>query len=231
MHTNITRLTIAAAAATLLLGLAGAPASAHGDDQGDNTWNGQRWSGSYDGGQRGRASSYINPDVGMPTFNPDVTPGSNCYRPDQSDKQQFSTAGTTNRNVHNDACFLDRNGNKLNGPATFQSSGVGAISACPDPDGAGPEFAILSDRNGDGRNDMCFQSSFQIRGTVGDMEFHARLNNTSMAGRQNVVWCSDRDQDGCADEWNRSSIYIDWSANGQTSFGSDRSGYSGGWGG
>ncbi len=121
MHNQITRLTIAGASATLLLRLAGAPALAHGDDD-----------GGYDGGQRGRASSYINPDTGAATANPDVDPGSNCYRPDQSDKQKFSDPGTTNRNVHNDACFLDRDGNKLNGPASFQSSGVGSISACPD---------------------------------------------------------------------------------------------------
>lgn len=227
MNNKIKRLAIAGASATLLLGMASAPALAHDDD--GRGWDGSRWSGSYDGGQRGRAVSYINPDIGAPTFNPDVDPNSSCYRPDQSDKQRFSDPGTTNRNVHNDACFLDRNGNKLNGPASFQSSGVGVISACPDPDGAGPEFSRLSDRNGDGRNDLCFQSSFQIGGATGAMEFHARLNNTGMAGRQNIVWCSDRDQDGCGDEWNKSSIYIDWSNDGRSSFGGGS--YGGGWGG
>ncbi len=29
-----------------------------------------------------------------------------------------------------------------------------------DPDGAGPEYAALSDTNRDGRNDLCFQSSY-----------------------------------------------------------------------
>ena len=219
MHRNkIIRFTIASTSAALLLGLAGAPALAH---------DGGSWSGSYDGGQRGRAASYINPDIGAATANPDVDPGSSCYRPDQSDKQAFSPAGTTTRNVHNDACFLDRDGHKLNGPASFQSSGVGYISACPDPDGLGPQFSRLTDTNGDGRNDLCFQSSFQMKGTAGDMEFHARLNNTAMAGRQTVVWCSDADQDGCRDEWNTSTIQIDWSADGRSSFGSSY----GGWGG
>ncbi len=220
MHNTNTRLTIAGASAVLLLASAGAPVLAH--DSGDGSYG--DWDGRYDGGQRGRAASYINPDIGAPTFNADVDRGSNCYRPDQLDRQQFSDPGTTNRNVHNDACFLDRDGHKLNGPASFQSKGVGSISACPDPDGAGPEFARLSDRNGDGRNDLCFQSSFQMRGMAGDMEFHARLNNTGMAGRQTVVWCSDRDRDGCGDEWNRSTILIDWSSDGSRSFGGDDGG-------
>jgi len=116
----------------------------------------------------------------------------------------------TNRNVHNDACFLDDRGNKVDGPASFQSFGVGFISACPDPDGAGPKTAKLSDTNGDGRNDLCFQSSYQERGTAGDFEFHARLNNTTTTGSQKVVWCSDSDANGCGDEWNKSRITIDW---------------------
>lgn len=45
----------------------------------------------------------------------------------------FSDAGSTGRNVHNDACFLDKKGNKVDGPASFYSEGVGVISACPDP--------------------------------------------------------------------------------------------------
>lgn len=191
---------------------------------------------SYGGGSYGddrRASSYINPDTGAATANPDVDPGSNCFRPDQYDMQQFSDPGTANRNVHNDACFLDRNGNKLDGPASFQSSGVGFISACPDPDNAGPKVAILSDRNGDGRNDLCFQSGYQQKGMAGDLEFHARLNNnTGMAGTQYVTWCSDSDRDGCDDERLKSSIRIDWSADGKASFSrDDRYDGGGSWGG
>ena len=122
----------------------------------------------------------------------------------------MSDPGTTNRNVHNDACFLDARGNKVDGPASFQSFGVGFISACPDPDGAGPKTAKLSDTNGDGRNDLCFQSGYQERGVAGDFEFHARLNNTTTTGSQTVVWCSDWDANGCSDEWNKSRITIDW---------------------
>jgi len=182
--------------------------------------------GSYGGGEvgstSGRAASYINPDTGAATANPDVDPTSSCFSPDQNDRQAFSPAGTAAKNVHNDACFL-KDGLKVDGPASFESRGVGFISACPDPDGAGPKVAVLSDKNGDGRNDLCFQSGYQMKGTAGDLEFHARLNNnTGMAGTQYVTWCSDADRDGCSDERNSSSIRIDWSADGTATYSSDR---------
>ncbi len=210
MNSKLTRALITGgAAASLLLGAAGA-AGAYEFGGG----------GSYGSGQ-GRASSYINPDTGAATANPDVDPGSNCFTPDQYDMQAFSPAGTATKNVHNDACFLE-NGIKVDGPASFQSRGVGFINACPDPDGAGPKVAVLSDRNGDGRNDLCFQSGYQQKGTAGDLEFHARMNNnTAMAGTQYVTWCSDADRDGCDDEWNKSSIRIDWSADGTATFSRD----------
>jgi len=168
--------------------------------------------GGYGGGDRRgiEAASYINPDTGAATANPDVDPRSSCYNPDQRDNQALSPTGTTTNNVHNDACFLDDSGNKRNGPASFQSSGVGFISACPDPDGAGPEFSRLTDQNRDGRNDLCFQSAYQTKGVAGDFEFHARLNNTTTNGTQYVVWCSDSDANGCGDESRKDDITIDW---------------------
>jgi hypothetical protein len=182
------------------LGLSAFPALAHGDDGG-------RYGGGYGGV---RAASYINPDNGMPTENPDVRDDSSCARPDQKDRQRLSDPGQTNRNVHNDACFLDGKGQKVNGPASFQSSGAGYISACPDPDGGGPEYAKLSDTDGDGRMDLCFQSSYQTTGKAGDLEFHARLNNDSRPGTQYVVWCADADRDGCRDERVKDDIRITW---------------------
>ncbi|WP_411277100.1 hypothetical protein [Gaiella sp.] len=163
-----------------------------------------------------RAASYINGDAGK---NADVDPNSSCYRPDQYDMQAFSSAASGNpgdKNVHNDACFLDGAGNKVgkNIGATFQSSGTGYISACPDPDGAGPAIRILRDLNGDGRNDSCYQSSYQEKGIAGDFEYHARVNNTGMAGSQYVKWGMDRDADGRIDGYNADSIKVDWSATG-----------------
>ncbi len=204
---RLTKQIALATAAAAMLALTGATAS-------------QAYS-SYGGGDSGsgRASSYINPDTGAATANPDVDPGSSCFSPDQYDRQAFSPAGTATKNVHNDACFLDRNGNKLDGPASFESSGVGFISGCPDPDGLGPKVAVLSDKNGDGRKDLCFQSGYQLKGTAGDLEFHARMNNnTAMAGTQYVTWCSDSNRNGCGDEWNKSSIRIDWSADGSATY-------------
>lgn len=148
----------------------------------------------------------------------DVEPGSSCFRPDQYDMQAFSDPGTGagNRNVHNDACFLDDNGNKLDGPASFEVEGVGFISACPDPDGTGPKVAI---RSADKK--LCFQSGHQQKGIAGDFEFHARLNNEGEAGTQYVTWCSDSDRDGCEDERNKDSIRIDWSEDGTASYSGD----------
>jgi len=176
-----------------------------------------------DGGDNFKAVSYINGDNGK---NADVDPNSSCFRPDQYDMQAFSSAASGNpgnNNVHNDACFLDDRGNKVgkNIGATFQSSGTGNISACPDSDGAGPAFSRLRDLNGDGRNDSCFQSSYQEKGIAGDFEYHARVNNTGMAGSQEVKWGLDRDGDGRIDSRDDDSIKVDWSATGLT--GSERS--------
>ena len=210
MRIRTLTLTLAAAIGASTLALA-QPALAHG--------GGSYGGGSYGGGQNGRASSYINPDAGAATANPDVNQNSSCFNPDRYDMQPFSTAGTANRNVHNDACFLDYNGMKLDGPASFQSSGVGFISACPDPDGAGPKVAVVSDTNRDGRNELCFQSGYQSTGKPGDLEFHARMNNnTGQAGRQTVTWCSDANQNGCGDEYNKRTINIDWSADGTATY-------------
>lgn len=200
---------LAAGAATLTTTALLAAPSFAGYSSGDYGY------GSY---SRGSVVSYLNPDTGSATANPDVNADSSCFRPDTTDNQRFSDPGTANRNVHNDACFLSRDGQKLDGPASFQSSGVGFISACPDPDGAGPKTAVNKDTNGDGRNDLCFQSGYQQMGVAGDLEFHARMNNTGMAGRQTVVWCSDANQNGCADEYDTSTVRIDWSADGAATY-------------
>ena len=187
------------------------------------------WGGGDDDRNRpSEAVSYINPDTGAAAANPDVNQNSSCFSPDRYDMQRISDSGTVNRYVHNDACFFGSwsgswsygsGQQKVDGPASFDSSGVGYISACPDPDGVGPKVAVLSDRNGDGRADLCFQSGYQDRGTIGvadvsgDFEFHARLNNNNqnMAGRQSVTWCYDANRDGCSDEYRlKDRIAIDW---------------------
>ena len=184
--------------------------------------------GSYGGGSYGgenfRAASYINGDAGK---NADVDPNSSCYRPDQYDMQKFSdpaTGNPGNNNVHNDACFLDSSGNKVgkNIGATFQASGTGYISACPDPDGGGPAIRVVRDLNGDGRNDSCFQSSYQENPALaaGNFEYHARVNNTGMAGSQQVKWGVDRDGDGRIDGYDVDSVKVDWSATGTSGFSS-----------
>ncbi len=87
----------------------------------------------------------------------------------------------------------------------IESSGVGVISACPDPDNAGPKVAILcADQK------RCFQSGYQEKGMAGDLEFHARLNNTASPGEQRVVWCYDPEANGCSDSRVKNSIAINW---------------------
>jgi len=180
-------------------------------------------SGSWDGSTRDgdgdrpyRAVSYINPDIGAATANADVDPNSSCSSPDQTDTQRLSPAGTTTNNVHNDACFFGRSSSwsggetKVDGVATYDSYGVGVISACPDPDGAGPKTATLIDRDGDGRKDRCIQTGYQQKGTAGDLEFHARLNNTTTPGTQTVVWCHDPEKNGCDDAWLKSTVRVNW---------------------
>ena len=184
------------------------------------------YGGSYGGGSYGgynnnfRAVSYINGDAGK---NADVNANSSCFNPDQYDRQKFSdpaTGNPGNNNVHNDACFLDGNGNKVgkNIGASFVATGTGYISACPDPDGAGPAIRILRDLNGDGRNDSCFQSSYQENPALasGNFEYHARVNNTGMAGSQDVKWGIDRDGDGRIDDRSGDSVKVDWSVTGTT---------------
>ena len=106
---------------TLLMGLGGS-AYAHGSDG----------AGDLPRGKRLRAISYINPDLGLPTANPSVDDDSSCESPDRDDRQRLSTA-TKDRNVHNDACLV-RYGKRVSRPVAWISTGVGYISACPDPD-------------------------------------------------------------------------------------------------
>ena len=126
----------------------------------------------------------------------------------------------------------DSFGDDFNGAATFESTGVGFISACPDPDAVtdsagtvtsnGPGMAFTHDHDGDTVADHCHQTGFQAKNAAGDGEFHARLNNSTEAGDQTVVFCDDTQQDataaadaqpsghGCSDATVKDSILIHW---------------------
>lgn len=201
-------------------------------DDGGSYGSGGSYGGSGSYGERpSKAVSYINRDAGAATENTNISSNSSCFSPDRFDESQklssLASGNPGDRNVHNDACFFgssysgsyggSSSSQKINGPATFVSLGVGYISACPDPDDRtltggtnGPEIAFAQDRNNDGRIDFCFQSSYQKKGIAGDKEFHARLNNNSTPGEQNVTWCYDPDRNGCSDERVKNAIRVNW---------------------
>ena len=161
-----------------------------------------------------RATAYVRNDAGLPTFNPDVNPNSNCATPDYDDIQTVSAPGSTARNVHVDACLFSSAApagttvSDVDTAATYEIFGVGTISGCPDPDGAGPKTSVRHDHNGDGAFEHCHQSGYQSTGT-GALEYHARVNST-VAGQTRVLFCADADQDGCLDETVRSQVAIGW---------------------
>lgn len=166
--------------------------------------------GGSTGGVR-HAVSYINRDAGMPSRNDSIPPTSSCASPTRHDlRQHLSPSRGVDNNVHNDACLLDRDGREVDGRATFESYGVGYISACPDPDDAGPKTATLSDRDDDGRADRCVQSGYQDKGLPGDRQFHARFNSRSLTGLQSIRWCYDRGALGCHDDTIQDHITIRW---------------------
>ena len=155
-----------------------------------------------------RVVAYINPDAGAATENGNVAANSDCGSPDRRDRQKLSTTGTSDRNVHVDACLFDPEGEPFDGTVTFASRGRGAISACPDPDQSvaqvpqvmnGPRVASVHDHNGDGRNDHCHQTGYQMKDAAGDDEYHVRLNNDASGGRQRINFCFDAEQDPASD--------------------------------
>jgi len=204
---SITRTGIIALSLVALTGLGASTASARHDGDGGWWWGG---GGGYGDGDVRFAVSYLNPDLGAATENANIDPNSNCSRPDRYDeRQQVSPVGTTTNNVHNDACLLDDDFDKVDDGATYESYGVGNISACPDPDDGGPEFARLGVGPTGKANTQCVQSGYQDKGIAGDDEFHARLNSTK-PGQQTVIWCYDENLNGCFDENIQDTIVIQW---------------------
>jgi len=159
------------------------------------------------------AVSYFNPDTGKATENPDVNANSGCgdeagESPDQDDSQPVVTDPMTD-NVHTDACLFDDGGERIDVQAAFQVSGVGSISACPDPDGmdvpgmeADDKSATLS--NGD---TLCVLSGYEDA----NMEYHTRTIS-DVAGTQTVTFCADPEGNGCDDTDLTSVTTVTWTA-------------------
>jgi hypothetical protein len=162
-----------------------------------------------------RATAYIRNDAGLATFNPDVNANSNCATPDYDDIQAVGAPDTTSNNVHVDACLfssaapMTASVSDVDTAVTFELFGAGTISACPDPDAAGPKTAVRHDHNADGNFEHCHLSGYQSTGT-GALEYHARVNNTTGPGQSRVLFCADANQNGCLDEAVRSQVAIGW---------------------
>lgn len=178
-----------------------------------------------------QAVAYINRDTGAATENGNVNKDSECATPDQRDRQKLSAPGSAERNVHVDACLFTKDGSAFDGTVTFESRGAGAISACPDPDQVvaqvsqvmnGERVSYLHDHNGDGRNDHCHQTGYQMKDAAGDEEYHTRVNNDAKPGRQKMFFCFDPEQDpaadasgqpeghGCTDADLKSKVVVRW---------------------
>jgi hypothetical protein len=150
-------------------------------------------------------SSYVNPDLGLPTENTNANPNSDCDSPDDNDTQQLSDPGQTNRNVHNDACLLRNgaSGDPVDTAVSFEISGVGEFSSCPDPDGAGPKTSTNS-------GSRCYLTGYQETGNPGDLEYHSRVNNDDQPGNTTVTFCVDPNNSGCGDAKTKDRIQITW---------------------
>ncbi|MBA3281153.1 MAG: hypothetical protein H0U29_02885, partial [Acidimicrobiia bacterium] len=156
-------------------------------------------------------ASYINPDTGKPTENPDVDPNSGCgdvegEAPDQDDTQPVVTDPMTD-NVHTDACLFDDAGARIDVQAAFQVSGVGTISGCPDPDGMDIEGMEADDKsatlsNGD---TLCVLSGYEDA----NEEYHVRTVSDE-AGTQTITFCADPEGNGCDDAELTSTTTVTW---------------------
>ena len=146
-----------------------------------------------------RPVAYINPDTGKPTENPGVATASDCDSPVQSDTMALGDEGTGTGNVHVDACLL-AGGERTDVQAAFDVSGVGVVSACPDPDMEGPKTATKTSQR-------CVQGGFE----AANSEYHVRVVSAT-AGVQTVTFCADPEGNGCADAEQRSQVRITWGA-------------------
>lgn len=159
------------------------------------------------------AVSYINPDTGAASANPDVDPNSGCgdeagESPDKDDTQTVITDPMTD-NVHTDACIFDDTRARIDVQAAFEVSGVGSISGCPDPDGmdeagmeADDKSATLSE--GDTR---CVLSGYEDAND----EYHVRTVSDT-PGTQTITFCSDPEGNGCDDAEFSSITTVNWVA-------------------
>lgn len=155
--------------------------------------------------------SYINPDTDKPTANPDVNANSGCgdeegEAPDKDDTQDVVVDPMTD-NVHTDACVFDDAGARIDVAVAFQVSGVGTISACPDPDmmdvaGAEADDKTATLANGD---TLCTLTGFEDA----NMEYHTRTIS-DVAGTQTITFCADPEGNGCDDADATSITTVNW---------------------
>ena len=162
--------------------------------------------GPGQGGNSARqAVSYLSPEA-----NDNVEPDSSCLTPDRFDTQAVVSFDDGSTNVLVLGCLLavsGNNGSRVDGTASFETTGVGGVYSCPDPDGSGPKTSTATDTDGDGLNNLCTVSGFEPNST----EYGVRLLS-EIAGAQVILFCPDANANGCADERVRSRIEINWTS-------------------
>lgn len=146
-----------------------------------------------------RPVAYVNPDTGKETFNPNARSSSSCGNPDQRDTQPLGDEATGKGNVHIDACLFDGS-TRVDTKATFEVTGVGVVTGCPDADKEGPKTATKTATR-------CVQDGYE----AANSEYHVRVTSAT-AGLQTVRFCADPEGDGCANAQSVSTVRITWGA-------------------
>lgn len=150
-----------------------------------------------------QAVSYFNPEG-----NAGVDAGSSCATPDRFDTQSVTRFDDGSTNVQLSGCLLgtrDDTSSRVDATASFETTGVGGLYACPDPDGEGPKTSVATDTDGDGLDNRCTLSGYEAASS----EYPVQLLS-EIVGTQVVLFCADANADGCADERVRSRAEINW---------------------
>lgn len=142
--------------------------------------------------------------------NDNIASNSSCTAPDKFDTQSVTSFDDGSTSVQLSGCLLgtrDDNSDRVDVRASYETTGVGGIYACPDPDSDGPKISVATDNDGDGLNDRCTLSGYE----TDNLEYRVQLLS-EIAGSQVILFCTDANANGCSDERVRSRAEINWTS-------------------